>query len=704
MEQNTHSTSQWLVASYFGTWLKLPALTTLLPLLFATYNHSFSQTITPQHIEESIRRIDLFDGVEDMSVQMSTSAQTDKASHIFIDIPLRIIEYTQILKLNKTQNNRILKTLNDILREVTPYDYFHLSYYFKLLHLTEELVVSKNQQKLLQMLKAETKLAIQLPEIIKNHSFAEEFWLYAIQFYPTEVLTKFNQIYLEPYGLKIIEEIALLAPTVIKEYFGTHHINFRMLKESQNPQVKLLLDIYQIYGSASKSYLLINEIAFHRLPIAQAHQIASNTPDLFNKLLEMKRKPQMLGQYCVEKEIQAISMEYVVEMNLRHEDNDQYRFKPIHQATAEQIYFYMVYTPEEIFTSTFIGMYQKMKEKMSVKSGYAFLESMNFTHFRTFLKQCAGYGKLMDFIQTMSKQEMEKMIERMCQDLEKTGGNLGPAVDVADFYGSVSQTDIRQALKTAVQKNLVHQAINDQISGIKIYGLLYKIMGGNPEDFSGHFDFQLPPLHKIPSQDLFINNRHIQQHFFYDDEDGKTAFNHFVNLFGSDWKKIDHGPYLLLTFGNPKSMEIYLIKPDKEFEGREKLRALFEQQKRYPDVMVHRGHSYYLDHTLEHMTNHNKLAILGSCGGYQNISKAMENAIDVQIISTKQIGTMAVNAVLIMEIIDTIKAGKDIVWSELWQRVKQKVGGNPKFNDYVPPHLNMGARFIKAYNSLQERS
>ncbi|MEN9344989.1 MAG: hypothetical protein RLZZ60_458, partial [Bacteroidota bacterium] len=29
------------------------------------------------------------------------------------------------------------------------------------------------------------------------------------------------------------------------------------------------------------------------------------------------------------------------------------------------------------------------------------------------------------------------------------------------------------------------------------------------------------------------------------------------------------------------------------------------------------------------MTNSNKVAILGSCGGYQNISKAMENAFDV---------------------------------------------------------------------------
>jgi hypothetical protein len=80
----------------------------------------------------------------------------------------------------------------------------------------------------------------------------------------------------------------------------------------------------------------------------------------------------------------------------------------------------------------------------------------------------------------------------------------------------------------------------------------------------------------------------------------------------------------------------------------------------------------------------------------------MENALDVHIVSTKQIGTLLVNNALIIETIETIKKGKDIVWPELWKRVRNRVGGNPRFNDYVPPHLNLGARFIKAYNTISE--
>jgi hypothetical protein len=151
-------------------------------------------------------------------------------------------------------------------------------------------------------------------------------------------------------------------------------------------------------------------------------------------------------------------------------------------------------------------------------------------------------------------------------------------------------------------------------------------------------------------------------------------------------------------------MEVYLIKPEFEFEGQNALKELFENNKRFPDLVVHRGHSYYVEHTINSLTNHAKVAILGSCGGYKHVSQALENAMDLQIVSTRQIGTLLVNNALIVETMETIRLGQDVVWPELWKRVRARVGGNPRFNDYVPPHLNMGARFIKAYNSLQVTS
>lgn len=656
--------------------------------------------ITPEQIKSEINRIDLFDGIEDDNIQLSNEIQTARANKIFVTIPNKILKQIEIKNIGPTYNKRVLKGLYDILSKVSMQDYYQLTYYEKLLNMAWLIVNENNDALVKQQLISESKIAIQLSEFIKNRRFAKEFWLAAIHFHPTDALAKFTTFHTEPYAMEVLEAIALDAPTVVKEYFGSNHLIFRILKESTNPNVRALLDIYKEMGPASKSYILLNEIVHKRLSISKAHEIAGNQEKLFKKLLEIKKNEPIWGRYSVEKELEAICMEKIVEVNLRHDDSESHRFEPVANASAEDIYTYLVYTDEEIFTSSFMGLYQRMMTKKTQKSGFSFLQSLQFNRFRIFLKQCAGYNKLDDFLATMSTEEREELFYLLAQNLDENGGDLGPAVDVADFYGSLNRADLKQLLKAAIERVLIQKAGAENLSGMKIYGLLLKLMGGNPETYIWQFEFELPPLDRVTQQELFTNGKHIQQHLFFDDEDGMAAYQNFIAGFGPEWRKSDKGNYVIISSGSQKVMEIYVVKPNKEIEAREELRELFDANKRFPDLIVHRGHSYYIEHTIQALTNHTKIAILGSCGGFQNISQAMENAMDVQIVSTKQIGTLAINSVLIMETIETIRKDKDIIWPELWKRVRAKVGGNPRFNDYIPPHLNMGARFIKAYNQL----
>jgi hypothetical protein len=39
----------------------------------------------------------------------------------------------------------------------------------------------------------------------------------------------------------------------------------------------------------------------------------------------------------------------------------------------------------------------------------------------------------------------------------------------------------------------------------------------------------------------------------------------------------------------------------------------------------------------------------------------------------------------------------------LWIKLSKKFGNNELFDDYVPPHKNLGALFIMAYKKLQEK-
>jgi len=46
---------------------------------------------------------------------------------------------------------------------------------------------------------------------------------------------------------------------------------------------------------------------------------------------------------------------------------------------------------------------------------------------------------------------------------------------------------------------------------------------------------------------------------------------------------------------------------------------------------------------------------------------------------------------------ETIRTGKDIDWNEFWSKMREKLGNNQYFGDYVPPNKNLETIFIRAY-------
>lgn len=118
-----------------------------------------------------------------------------------------------------------------------------------------------------------------------------------------------------------------------------------------------------------------------------------------------------------------------------------------------------------------------------------------------------------------------------------------------------------------------------------------------------------------------------------------------------------------------------------------------------PSIVIHRGHSYHLRSTIEQLAASAKIVILGGCGGYQNLNDVLDICPTAQIISTKQVGTGVINKGIINEISETLRIGQNLNWPSLWINMAQKLGANYKatFDDYIPPHKNLGAIFIMAY-------
>ena len=123
--------------------------------------------------------------------------------------------------------------------------------------------------------------------------------------------------------------------------------------------------------------------------------------------------------------------------------------------------------------------------------------------------------------------------------------------------------------------------------------------------------------------------------------------------------------------------------------------------------MVHRGHSYYALKTIDKIQDETQVFILGSCGGYHSISSILERSPDVGIVSSKQIGTQFVNNPMLKFMAEQIRQGKDLDWQKIWNELDTTLKSNAtayeRFLDYIPPHKNLGAIFIKSYTKMMEQ-
>jgi hypothetical protein len=123
-----------------------------------------------------------------------------------------------------------------------------------------------------------------------------------------------------------------------------------------------------------------------------------------------------------------------------------------------------------------------------------------------------------------------------------------------------------------------------------------------------------------------------------------------------------------------------------------------------PSITVHRGHSYYLKQTIEKMLPSSKIVVLGSCGAYHNLADVLKISPEAYIIASKQVGYGVINVQLFMYLINELKKGKDVVWPAMMDNIAGRVGAGRKndFDDYIFPHKNLGAIFIKAYKKAME--
>lgn len=405
---------------------------------------------------------------------------------------------------------------------------------------------------------------------------------------------------------------------------------------------------------------------------------------------------------------------FVNTINSLHEvDNLAVRFKIIQPLTAEELYYLAVTTDGIIYTSSFVkGVYPLMMTRAN-QHGDSLLMNVKFDRYRKFIKMCAGYNTLSNFLNTFQpkksddeESDAEKLMRAFVGKLEESSG-LEDGVDVADSYASIVETNkpIAEKMLLNIKANYNRNLISNNKRGIVMYNLLYKLFLS--ADTNNHIDlskeFGIPPVYGVPFRALTNDTgRVIMQVFFYGDKDGIGIFQGFKRLFDPKlWKTTTTKNWIEINSIKGKPVSVYANLPlpeedDQDKKAQDALDSFLLKKNLYPTVVIHRGHSYNAPYTIDQILPSAKIVFMGSCGGYYLIHDILKHSPDAHIITSKQIGKTAVNQPFFNLLMEKARTGSNIDWIPFWEELEKKVRVEG-FEDYIPPYKNLGAIFIKAY-------
>lgn len=456
------------------------------------------------------------------------------------------------------------------------------------------------------------------------------------------------------------------------------------------------------------SELLIDDILDKRKKVNDYFQLLVNTIMANNQQKEERSEPSF--QTALENAVAKKSLDfYVKKINDQHSSPDAIRFQSVQTLRPQDLYYIIVSADEEMYTSTYLGLYKRLLGKFKDQSADSILNLVGNDKFRKFMRIAATYNTLNDFLNHTTPARSKTLVHLFISDIENDNEDeaVSNASDIADAFitlskDSVLNSYVSEELETALEKS----RRSNQYRSVRLYSVLLRVYDIVNNDHSGSLSANYKTLHYA---ELTNNGAVSELVLFYGDEDGKNSFTSFMNLFKdrSQWQVTTTDSWVAIRSLQGQPLNIYANLPlsdddEKDIAAQEALATYLKSQAVSPSILIHRGHSYHLPTTLNYLNPSVKLAILGSCGGYKNMKKIMELNSQVHIIASKQVGSMVVNDPLLRDLNDELSAGKDIDWVSFWDELNEKFRNDTNtsklFEEYMPPYKNVSSYVIRLYD------
>lgn len=523
-------------------------------------------------------------------------------------------------------------------------------------------------------------------------------------------------------GFRYADSLLLIAaanePNKIIKYLsrGKADIRARIVR-SKNIYLQ---QIVALAGDRDASELMpfIVQLAEGRITAEEIIKKRTNVMEYYRLLLDHLQQtvaandPSFIFQKVIRRGVKDKSLYFFArQINDLHSAADATRFASVKGLRPEELYYIITSCGEELYTSSYLGLYKRLMEHFKTSPADSLFDLVQYDNFRVFMRMAANYNVLSNFLTKMPHESAAMLLKRFISKIE-TDPNTGleKAMDIADSFAG-HNADIIAVIQNELQSNLQRCKTAQQYLGIRLYSILLQVFDLVKEKDGLSKLWNTLGNYEILKPNTLQNRKGqiIELVLFYGDDDGVASFNNFQKHFAdtTKWMSSKNDKWITIESRTVDPIIIYANLPldekeELDIKAQDDLMSFLNQESLEPAVLIHRGHSYHLGKTLKRLKPSVKLAILGSCGAHNSaISIATINP-DVQIIGSKKMGTKSINDPIIEAVNETLQSGNDIVWSEIWDKLRNRFGKDEftlnLFNEYIPPGKNVSLFVLKLFN------
>ncbi|MDI9355051.1 MAG: hypothetical protein QM532_02455, partial [Cyanobium sp. MAG06] len=375
--------------------------------------------------------------------------------------------------------------------------------------------------------------------------------------------------------------------------------------------------------------------------------------------------------------VHNIALNRTLLINYLHNSPDNIRYKSIENKTLEDYIMIVSVGRQEIYTSSFLYVFTKklipelqnkpdIIKSMLNKGVIQSKDILKLVNASTFFGEYNGKNGVSSLlIDNLSIGDQNILLDTVFDDINN---NNNPEYAIV-LHELLDQNKNNKVFSDLIINKIKNNYNKSKLSTKKIYLQLINVVLRDKiveESIFPTIDKSIlskyanPDISRVDTNTLFNKDGvNVQRYYFYNDEDGVTSYQNFLSYYknNKDYKITYHNneKYIVVEKSvKGRTIRIYSNSPENNKDGKSdniginNLNNLFTSNSITTDYVVHRGHSYHVNNTIDTINKNTKMIFLGSCGGYNNMASALKKTdISTPIISTTAVGTKYVNDILL---------------------------------------------------------